>query len=158
MFEKILQPHEVVEVQEECVYCGAGAMAAMKNGYAILTDKRFVICKKKYSALVIALSVAIFAVIYIGIALLTNLILGALPAMLLGAGSFAAATALSKLFSKNTEKAPDSIDIFFNREDIVSLEEGSRGVRKMLVLTNRHGTVCKISTKNKEQWQNALKL
>ena len=158
MFEKVLQVGETIELQEGCVYCGNGAMATIKNGHAILTNRRLFVCKKKFTPLVIILSIAIFAVIYIGIAIITGFILGAIPGMLLGVVSFGAGTAVSKLLSKETEKSPDTADVSFNREDIVSAEAGSRGVHKMLVIKTNNGTICKIGVKNKEQWKSCLNL
>jgi hypothetical protein len=45
MFKQILEDGEVIELQEHCDYCGDGALALVNTGWAVLTDKRFVICK-----------------------------------------------------------------------------------------------------------------
>jgi hypothetical protein len=47
MFEKVLEQGEIIEMQEECSYCGEGAMASVKMGYVVLTNRRFLVCNKK---------------------------------------------------------------------------------------------------------------
>jgi hypothetical protein len=47
-------------------------------------------------------------------------------------------------------------DLSFMRDDIANAEPGSRGVRKMLVIKTKSGGLCKISVKDKAQWQSAL--
>ena len=158
MFEKILQTEETIELQEECAYCGKGALASIKMGHAVLTNRRLIICKKKYTPLMIIITVALFVIIYIGIALTTGLLLGALPGAFLGAGCAVAGTAISKLFSKKPEESPTNTEFSFNREDITSLEDGNRGVRQMIVIKTKNGDICKISPKDKAAWRTALKL
>ena len=160
MFEKVLQNDETIRLHTECVYCGDGAMASVKNGYAILTDKRFIVCKKKATALPIILGIAIFVAVYAGVAFTTGIFLGAIPGAGLGALSVVLGSVLSKAFAKGAEKPPETTEYSIDLGDIASVENGNRGVVKMLVIKTNGGGICKINPKAKssiEEWRDALK-
>lgn len=156
MFEKILQADEKIELQEEGIYCGDGAVASVKQGYVILTNKRFVICKKAVTALVITLTIIIFATIYFGIFVTTGLVSGAIPSAIIAVVSFGLGTAISNFLNKGKKKALDKAEFSFNRNDIKSVEDGKRGIHKMLVIKTKNGDVCKIKVEDKENWRTSL--
>jgi hypothetical protein len=140
MFEKILQDGETVELQENCDYCGDGALAMVNTGWAVLTNKRFIICKDQG---------AIKDGIKAGIK--TGLIAGLF-------GGVAGALKKAEL-DENASKRTVSVEaeeLSFAVKDIANVESGNRGVRKMLVIKTKNGDICKISVKDMEKWRSAL--
>ena len=135
MFEQILQSGEAIELQENCDYCGDGALAMVNTGWAILTNKRFIVCKDKD-----AIKQGVKAGALIGV-------FGVLGGIL-----------AKDLEKKDSDKAAkvDEAEVSFERENIESVADGNRGVRKMLVIKTRSGDICKIGVKDKEAWRASL--
>ena len=153
MFEKVLQAGETIEKQEDCTYCGDGAMAAVKNGAVALTNKRLIVCKKKTTVLGVVLGI-VFGLA--GMAIywaVTDRIGGAIGGAIIGLG-VGVGMMIGMLISKG--KTADSADYSIERDNIESVEDGSRGVRKMLVIKTKDGNICKIGVKDKEAWRAAM--
>ena len=132
MFEQILQSGEVIELQENCDYCGDGALAMVNTGWAILTNKRFIVCKDENA---------------IKQGVKTGVLMGIFGGIL--------GKTLAEEGSDKTVKTYKA-ELSFERENIASVEDGSRGVRKMLVIKAKSGEICKISVKDKEAWRGSL--
>ena len=155
MFENILQSGETIEMQEDCAYCGDGAIAAVKNGHVLLTDKRLIVCEQAGAKFNLVLGLIITFALMVVYFLLTGKIGGALPAAICGAVGFGISAALTPKLSKGKE-ATVSVEYSIEREKIATAENGNRGVRKMLVVKTQNGVICKIGVQDKEKWQSAL--
>jgi len=158
MFEKILEPGEIIEMQDDCAYCGDGAMASVNAGHVVLTDKRLFICKDKASALSIILGVIFAIIIYVSLEILVG-IGGAIGGGISGAVGFGLGYVIAKTLTKGNKKQPDKAEYSFERASIESVEDGNRGVQKMLVVKTRSGEICKFNPNekdSKEKWRAAL--
>lgn len=131
-------------------------MASVKQGYAILTNRRLVVCKKTVTTLAITLGIILFVVIYLGIFVTTGLLSGAIPGAIIGGVSFGLGTAMSKVLNKGKEKAAGKAEFSFDLHEITSVEDGKRGIYRMLVIKIKNGEVCKIEVKDKENWRTSL--
>ncbi|MDR3019657.1 MAG: hypothetical protein LBU66_01995 [Treponema sp.] len=159
MFEKSLQTNEEIEVQEACNYCGDGAMAIINQGYAVLTNQRFMIFKKPmFSPTEILrwiIGFGLFAFLAVGNVLSGRGVPGMLDGLIMAAVSFITAALICKALPKGKPKDL-KIEYDFKREDIESAEDGKRGVANMLVVKTKDGNICKISPKDKEKWKSIL--
>jgi hypothetical protein len=162
MFESFLQENEVIESKWECNYCSDGAMAAILAGHAVLTNQRFFICKDKTPFITPGyyIGLALFAFFVIGRAAMGGGTPGALDGAIFGAVCFAIGVAIEKFVFKSKEKGKvGEIAISAQRNQIESVEDGNRGVAKMLVVKASNITF-KVNTKDKsntESLRNTLK-
>jgi len=158
MFEKILEPGEVIEMQGECAYCGDGAMASVNAGHVVLTDKRLFICKDKASALSIILGIIFAVIIFVCLDIFVG-IGGAIGGAISGAVGFGLGFFVANVLTKGKKKQPDKAEYSFERANIESVEDGNRGVQKMLVVKTKSGQICKFNPNekdSKEKWRAAL--
>jgi hypothetical protein len=83
---------------------------------------------------------------------------GAIDGAICGVIGIGAAAGILKILSKNKE-AYKSVAYTFNRSEIASVEDGTRGINKMIVIKPQNGELCKINPQGngrKEAWKNAL--
>lgn len=124
--QQTLRNGEVIELQSKCDYCGEGAMAIVNTGVITLTNQRVIIIKSPM------------------LANFTGRAIGGVSGALV-AGAFGRQDGLrGKLIAD------------FPTSDIESVEDGRRGVRKMLVINLRDGSLYKIAVKKKKDWREAL--
>ena len=163
MTEQILQDGETIVLQELCDYCKDGTFAVVNTGDVILTNKRFIILKS--AALKISLTVTIPIVIVIGaLTVMLPKSMGYIPKVLIAAIIGGAIGGLISLIVKKSAKnkrdtnkvSASEIIASIDRENIESVEEGSRGVRKMLVVKFKDGVLYKVGVKDKDGWRSEL--
>ena len=163
MSKQILQDGETIVLQELCDYCKDGAFAIVNTGDVILTDKRFIILKS--AAVKISLAVTIPVVIVIGaLTVMLPRSMGYMSKALIAAIVGGVVGGLISLITKKSAKnkrdtntvAASEIVASIDRENIENVEDGNRGVRKMLVINFKDGSLFKIGAKNKDDWRSEL--
>ena len=155
MSKEILQQGEVVELQENGYYCkSGGAMASVNAGTVLLTNKRLVICKSAAAMIAIIPGIVIAAVIAFWLGY--NGAIGALEGALIGGVIGGVSAAIGNAIAKKSKKIPNKMEVSFARADINSVEDGSRGIHKMLVVKTKNGETCKIKVTDKDMWRAAL--
>jgi len=164
MFEQVLKAEETIALQAEGIYCGGGPTAAIGQGLFALTNKRLIVLKNPMGNLgfIIGLIIMIPAFI-VNFRFMTRVGLGYLEAGLLGAligvvamlaGHFIAKAIYKKGGGPN-KKA--EIVYAISLEEIIKVEDGQRGVQKMVAITTKSGDVCKIGGKiDREAWRAAI--
>ena len=159
MHEQILQDGETIELQQEnCTYCGDGAMAMVRTGDAILTNRRLLICENKQAIQVIIICAIIAAVVVIILPIAFGVRLGAIGGAIVGGIIGGTVWMVFSRFKKPNKTTSDSkIALSFSLNDIAHVEDGKRGLNtNMLKLTTTSGDICKIGVTHKEQWRAAL--
>jgi len=162
MSEQILQDGETVILKESCDYCGDGAFAIVKSADVILTNKRFIILKNKVMNQVLYI-IPILIAVGVTVGSMPSRKYGYMERALIGAivgGIIGGLTMMiTRFLSKNKpsdEIKPNEIIASIDRGNIESVEDGYRGVRKMLVVKFKDGALYKLSVKDKEGWRSAL--
>jgi hypothetical protein len=140
MFEQILQYGETIEMQDNCDYFGKGPIPNVQPGLVLLTNKRFIICKDK-DAMKKAIKDGAKAALFGGF-------VGGLVEM--------AITKKGSNEKPKDTKGADKCEFSFPLEDIDTVENGKFGLRKMLVIKTKNGSLCKITVKDEEKWHSAL--
>jgi len=161
MFEAILQNGEQVIKHDTGVYCGAGSVAAIKEGTFVLTDRRIIILKGGASNMFATTIGVVLAVgITVGLPTFFNVRLGMIEAALIGGATGGLFAFLAnKLFKKKPKPAQaENIIASINFEDIGNVEVASRGVnRDMIGLVQKTGDMYKITgMKDKDEWRTAI--
>jgi hypothetical protein len=161
---QILQDDETIVLQESCAYCKDGTLAAVNEGNVILTDKRFIIAKNAASKLSLAVTVSVVIVVAVLLVILPKKRLGYMEMALIGAIAGGVIAGIGAMINKASTKKKTGNDsnpsgeivVSFERENIASVEDGSRGVRKMLVVNFKDGSLYKVGVKDRESWRSAL--
>ena len=163
MFEKILQEGETVAIHEDGAYCGDGAVAPVKAGQIALTNKRLLVLKLKTGS--VGTTIGIIVAIAIIIPVIWNSNMGYIGAALFGSVVGGLCGFIGNIIEQSIRKKKQSTaqltdaDIVhaFQLQELAKVEDGNRGVRKMLVVTTKSGEVCKIDPgKTKEEWREAI--
>jgi len=154
--EDFLQDDETIELQDNCDYCTSdGAMALVNSGVALLTNKRLIVAKRSMKTTMLTTLVVVVPVALV-LGFTSPLRLGYIEAALIGALVGGVFGLIVAVLTKGKGKISEDADIDFDRENISSVTDGSRGIRKMLVIRTGNGEICKISTKDKDKWRAAL--
>ena len=165
MFEQVLQDGENIVMHEEGIHCGDGAVAAIKAGHLVLTDRRLIILKSKAAAFSMGNIIGFVVGVAIVLVFITGANLGFIEAAVLGAvfgggGTFVGAMvekAIKKDKPSTAQYSASDTEFSINLDEIASAEDGSRGVQKMVVIKTKGGELRKIGLgKNNAQWKAAL--
>ena len=145
-------------MQEYCDYCGDGRMAVVRPGGAVLTDKRFMVLRKSEKATFIFV-IPILIILAIVIAFNGTYNFSYVQVALIGAviGGLAGliSAPISKMLNKNNKAAYDTV-ASFDHANITGIEDGRRGLRKMLVIKFDTDALIKIGVANKDDWRKAF--
>ena len=159
-----MQAEESIVLQELCYYCKDGVLAKRKLGNVILTNKRFIIVeipipKVSFALIVIPILIVVGVLIEMlppNMEFLWKVLITAISGGIIGRISLVISKHLIKNKRESNELPTSKIIASIVREDIAGAEKEIKGIRKMLVVKHKDGTLYKFSVKDKDSWLTEL--